>query len=242
MQQTIRLVSMNICLERVRGISFDAAFTLLQPHPSVGHVYARIIHEQGYGNLEPSVVNRGFAKSWKGRRDFDYSEAHWFKLVEQTLEGLLTRSLDEQLFRHLYDGFRDPACWLVYEDVRPSLKYFRERGMEMVVTSNWDTRLRQLLRDLDLDGYFREIIVSAEVGFYKPDPRIFQVSCDKLGCRPQEALHVGDTPEEDMEGAKQGGLQGLLINRSAAESTETEIRSLENLTELFKSGKVNKSG
>jgi putative hydrolase of the HAD superfamily len=60
-----------------------------------------------------------------------------------------------------------------------------------------------------LDG----VVSSAEAGALKPDPAIFALALDLAGCEPEEALHVGDTVEEDVEGARAAGVRALLVDR-----------------------------
>src|SRR6185369_11929590 len=86
-------------------------------------------------------------------------------------------------------------------------------GITIGVVSNWDTRLKSICDGLGLTPLVDFIIISAEVGVRKPDPRIFQMALDKAGVRPEEAIHVGDLPEEDAEGARRAGVRPVLIDR-----------------------------
>jgi HAD superfamily hydrolase (TIGR01509 family) len=58
------------------------------------------------------------------------------------------------------------------------------------------------------------VVTSAGAGARKPDPEIFRRALELAGCAPEEALHVGDTPEEDAAGARAAGITPLLIDRS----------------------------
>ncbi len=62
----------------------------------------------------------------------------------------------------------------------------------MAVVSNFDTRLRPLLHSLGLDCLFDSLIISAEHGIEKPNPRLFEAACEELGVDPADAVHVGD--------------------------------------------------
>ena len=63
-------------------------------------------------------------------------------------------------------------------------------------------------------------------GARKPDPAIFAAALELAGAPPDEALHVGDTPEEDVDGARAAGIRPLLIDR---EGTGGDISSLEEI-------------
>jgi putative hydrolase of the HAD superfamily len=116
-------------------------------------------------------------------------------------------------FEALYVRFGDPEVWRFYDDVEPVLKELRGRGLRLGVVSNWDTRLKRIGSGLGLDRLVDFMVISAEVGVRKPDPRIFREALRRAGVRPEEALHVGDLPDEDVEGARRAGVRAVLIDR-----------------------------
>jgi putative hydrolase of the HAD superfamily len=62
------------------------------------------------------------------------------------------------------------------------------------------------------------VVISEEVGFEKPDPKIFEVALKELGVKPGEAVYVGDTPETDVLGANASGLVSVrLVKRKHKE-------------------------
>jgi putative hydrolase of the HAD superfamily len=99
-------------------------------------------------------------------------------------------------------------------DARPALRRLRDRGLALVCVSNWDYALPQVLDGAGLGNLLDGVVTSAAVGARKPDPAIFRAALDLAGCEPAEAVHVGDTPAEDVAGAQAAGIPALLINRS----------------------------
>jgi putative hydrolase of the HAD superfamily len=113
-----------------------------------------------------------------------------------------------------------------YPDVVPALDGLRERGLRLIAVSNWDFSLARVLARCGLKGMLDGTVTSAEAGARKPDPAIFAVALELARCRPDEALHVGDTPEEDVAGARAAGIRPLLIDRDGGTgdvSSLTEI-------------------
>ena len=100
-----------------------------------------------------------------------------------------------------------------YDDAAPALQGLRERGLRLVCVSNWDVSLPEVLRRCGLEDTLDATVTSAGAGARKPDPAIFGVALDAAGCSAAEALHVGDTPEEDLAGAGAAGIDALLIDR-----------------------------
>jgi putative hydrolase of the HAD superfamily len=99
-----------------------------------------------------------------------------------------------------------------FADAEPALSELRSRGLRLVCVSNWDISLPGVLErcGLVLDG----VVTSAESGSRKPDPEIFRIALELAGCEAGEAVHVGDTPEEDSDGARAAGIPHLLLDRS----------------------------
>jgi putative hydrolase of the HAD superfamily len=70
-----------------------------------------------------------------------------------------------------------------------------------------------VLRRCGLAEHLDGAVSSAEAGARKPDPAIFEPALALAGCAPREALHVGDTREEDVDAARAAGIRALLIDR-----------------------------
>jgi 2-haloalkanoic acid dehalogenase type II len=101
-----------------------------------------------------------------------------------------------------------------YPDAVPALRDLRERGERLVAVSNWDCSLPAVLERCGLGALLDGVVSSAAVGARKPDPAIFEQALELAGIGPDQALHVGDTPEEDVAGARAAGIRALLIDRS----------------------------
>jgi putative hydrolase of the HAD superfamily len=100
-----------------------------------------------------------------------------------------------------------------FPDAAPSLAELRAMGLRLVCVSNWDFSLPDVLTRCGLADHLDGVVTSAAVGARKPDPRIFEAALELAGCAAGDALHVGDTPEEDLEGARTAGIRALLIDR-----------------------------
>ena len=64
----------------IRAVTFDVGGTLIQPWPSVGHVYAEVAALHGYRALDAEQLNRRFAAAWRQRTNFAYARADWAAL------------------------------------------------------------------------------------------------------------------------------------------------------------------
>jgi putative hydrolase of the HAD superfamily len=108
-----------------------------------------------------------------------------------------------------------------FADAPPALAELRALGLQLVCVSNWDVSLPSVLDRCGLADGLDAVVTSAAVGATKPDPAIFAAALRLAGCEPGEALHVGDSEVEDLEGAQAAGIRALMIRRDGGGDVES---------------------
>lgn len=103
-----------------------------------------------------------------------------------------------------------------YPEVPGVLRGLRAAGKRLVVVSNWDVSLHDVMASTGLAGSVDAVLTSAEEGFSKPDPRLFGRALETAGAAAAEALHVGDSVEHDLEGARAAGVRAVLVVRDGS--------------------------
>ena len=108
----------------------------------------------------------------------------------------------------------------LYDDTVPTLQHLRDAGLRLAIVSNWDTPLNPLTERLGIAHYFDVIVAShdARVRSAKPDPHIFNYTLAAVGVSAAEAVHVGDTYEADIVGARNARIRPILIDRDGTQS------------------------
>jgi putative hydrolase of the HAD superfamily len=101
-----------------------------------------------------------------------------------------------------------------YPDAAPALRELGMRGLRLVVASNWDCSLRGVLDGAGLGALVDGVVSSAEAGARKPDPALFEAALRVARCTPEEAVHAGDSVENDVEGARSAAVRAVLVDRS----------------------------
>ncbi len=207
----------------IRAVFFDAGHTLLHAHPDLGTIYAETTSGLG-ARIAPERFAEAFLPAFRefvrayaatGTSSDAEDRAMW-RAITREIHGRIAElgGVDFDLwFDALYRRFGEPDAWRLYEDVEETLRALRARGLRLGVVSNWDTRLKGICAGLGLDRLVDFLVISAEVGVRKPDRRIFEEALSRAGVRPEEAVHVGDLPEEDVEGARRAGVGAFLIER-----------------------------
>ena len=217
---------------KIRALTLDVGGTLIRPWPSVGTVYARVAARHGLV-VDPGMLHQHFAAAWRQAGEFHYSREEWARLVDFTFTACGEPPVGESLFAEIYDEFREPRVWQVFDDTRPALEALSAAGFSLGVISNWDDRLRPLLERLGLDNYFETLVISCEVGFTKPSPVIFAHAARMLGVPPGQILHVGDCATRDVAGARNAGFQAVHLARSGHDASPAGIPTLGELAGLL---------
>lgn len=235
------LPSGSISDEPLRAVFFDVGNTLIYPYPSVGEVCRQVLAEEGHIHDLSAIdaylplVDQFYEDRYRSDDTFWTDEGETSQ-VWVGMYSLLCRKLGidvgaERIARRVYDEFGDPGRWRAYDDVAPAFVRLRARGLRLGLISNWDRRLQRITDGLGLGELLDTVVSSADVGLHKPDPRIFELACERLGVTPQQAAHVGDHHYADIVGASAVGMLPVLIDRWSETST-CEERFVHSLDEL----------
>jgi HAD superfamily hydrolase (TIGR01549 family) len=199
----------------IQAVLFDLDFTLAKPGPDLGpEGYERMGRRFGL-ELEPTLYKEARAKAVEGLHkhpDFRHDEEIWVAFTERIIRGMggnadrayecaveMTRAWEHA---HNFD---------LFEDVLPVLTDLRERGLKLGLVSNTGRDVDEFLAHHKLRI---DVALSSRIhGKVKPHPTIFQAVLDRLGVAAEAAAMVGDSPEDDLEGARGLGMQAFLVDR-----------------------------
>lgn len=219
-----------------RPICFDATGTLIELSESVGEVYRQLALEYGVDlpawRLEDAsrrVLRRAPDRRAEGatvaaRRQ---SEIDWWTArIRETFQATdsTVRFDDFPGFAGaLFDAYRGAARWRPRKGVTEMLTALQDQGWPLVVVSNFDHRLPDLLEDLDISRFFKFIVIPSESGSAKPERAVFEVVGKALSTPIESLLYVGDDAKEVLDAIGRLGI-GVFDVR--------EIRDLRTLPDL----------
>jgi putative hydrolase of the HAD superfamily len=245
----------------IQAVTFDVTHTLIHA-PRLGEIYAEVLGKYRV-DVAPSQALRLAGEVWQelacsadpGQDRFaahpEGERGWWRRFLERMCERLEVAAPSRFAAAELFHRFGTAAAWEVYPEVPEVLAALAGRGLKLGVVSNWDHRLPALLEELDLAHFFGTITYSQKAGMEKPDLRIFLQALAELGVEPSAALHVGDRPLEDIEGAVATGMSALrlarpdrlvLPGRQARQETAVDLRDLSSLPERVASGRAGWTG
>jgi putative hydrolase of the HAD superfamily len=216
----------------LRAVLFDVDFTLCRPGPELGpDGYATLGREYGL-ELDPERyegARLAAIDDLERHPELDHDEEIWIRFTEDIVRGMggggpVVREIAGQIVRR----WEHASQFELYDDVVPVLGLLRDAGLKLGLVSNTSRDLGAFVRHfaLDVDAW----IASGSYGKVKPSPLIFRAALDLVACKPSDALMVGDSIEDDVEGARAVGMQALLLDR-AGRFPDAEER-IESLAEL----------
>src|SRR5438093_4495851 len=206
----------------IKAIFFDAVGTLFSLTNTVGDHYAYVGREVGV-DLEAEELGGAFRGAWKqmaqrgaiDRPRENDDEGWWRGLVYLVLDQIapsLSEFDRDNFFEIAYEHFAEAGVWELYPEVPGILEQLQPR-FQLAVVSNFDGRLRLILQHLGISKFFPNVFVSSELGADKPDPEIYRRALRLMKLKPNEALHFGNDPKRDWEGATAAGLSIFRLDR-----------------------------
>lgn len=228
----------------LRAVFFDVGNTLLYAEPSVSEVCRQVLAEAGhvrdlsaidaYMPLVDAYYEERYAEDDAFWTDEERTSSVWVGMYSLLCRELGIEAEAVDIARRVYDEFGRPDRWAAYADVRPAFERLRGRGLRLGIISNWDSRLVRLLVGLGFGDVLDDIISSADVGLHKPDPRIFELACGRLGVAPHEAAHIGDHHYADVLGASAVGMRAVLIDRhGVVDGDLSPVRTLDGIERVL---------
>jgi putative hydrolase of the HAD superfamily len=217
----------------IKAIFFDAVGTLFDVKGSVGEVYLTYAKKYGVPDTEEmcNALNKRFQETLRDMPAPIFSVERpeklkqcerlwWFDVVHAVFYRVGMFEGFDDFFDEVYEAFGQATHWELFPETVEVLTYFKARGFELGIITNFDSRFFQVSRALQIQPFFDSVTISSLAGAAKPAAKIFLHALEQHMLNPDEVLHVGDHPIEDCEGAKQAGLHTVLINRSGSASSD----------------------
>jgi putative hydrolase of the HAD superfamily len=200
----------------LRAVLFDVDFTLFRPGPELGPEGYRRRGEQFGLRLDPARYDEARAAALADLQrhpELEHDDEIWIAFTERVVRGMggegerageCARAIERQWEEH--------HNFDLYEDVEPVFEVLRGHGLKIGLISNGARNLDEFVAHhaLEVDAF----VGSRAHGKTKPHETIFRVVLGELGVEPGEAAMVGDSLEDDVEGAEAVGIRAFLLDRA----------------------------
>jgi len=222
--------------EKLSVILFDLGFTLINFE---GDFHQAM--KESYLALADSLIASGCQIERQVFADKFYEVISQYyrnravDLIERPVEENLLKTLHYFSVDHLEESVLQEAVkamylytetwWKLEPDTHETLNTLHNMGYRLGIISNASNTpdLNRLIDNHNLRQYFEIVVISAEEGIRKPDPRIFSKTLKKLGVKPENAIMVGDTLPADVLGAQNSGLKSVWITRRANRPENNDV-------------------
>ena len=224
-----------------RAVFFDVDFTLIYPGPTFrGEGYRAFCERYGI-EVDESRFEQGVASAARflegpdDAYDAEVFVAYTRHIIEQ-MGGRGDRV--DACAREIYDEWAACHHFELYEEVPGVLRELAASGLRIGLISNSHRCLTSFQSHFDLKGLVTAAISGPEHGFMKPNPSIFRAALRLVNVEAGEAVMVGDSVTQDVEGALRAGMRGVLLHRSddphprATELVSTGVPVVRSLTRL----------
>ncbi len=174
-------------------------------------------------NITPEIIDKylhGKCLPWwtypdRDTRHLKENDGWWRSCEEEFTKMFISCGLSKEKAEHLAPLIRKYVTNInnhrIFSDVKITLKTLKERGYKNYVLSNNFPELEKMIEELNLSEYFEGMVVSAKIGYAKPRKEIFDYA-KNLAKDAKRYIMIGDSPRDDMTGAKKQGFDTIYLN------------------------------
>jgi HAD superfamily hydrolase (TIGR01549 family) len=200
----------------LKAVLFDVDFTIARPGPELGPEGYRRLGERFGLQLDPeryAVAREQAVEGIRRHPELEHDEEIWVAFTERIIRGMGGNSDSAyECAVAMTRAWEHAEHFEIFEDALPVLEDLRSRGLRLGLVSNTGRDLDAFVahHHLDVDA----AIGSGAFGRTKPHPSIFRAVLERLEVEPQDAAMVGDSIEDDVEGARATGIErAFLLDR-----------------------------
>jgi putative hydrolase of the HAD superfamily len=198
----------------LRAVVFDVDFTLARPGPDLGPEGYRSLGLRYGLDLDPSRYEEARITAFaevKRHPEFEHDEEIWVLFTERIIEGMGGRGDTYGAALEMERRWSQSVHFELFDDALPVLDALRDHGLKIGLLSNSSRDLDEFVSH---HGLVVDAVLTSRVhGKTKPHRTIFRAILERLEVSPEEAVMVGDTVEDDFEGALAVGMRAVLIDR-----------------------------
>jgi HAD superfamily hydrolase (TIGR01549 family) len=199
----------------IQAVLFDVDFTIARPGPELGPEGYRRLGERHGLTLDPSrydEARKTALQDLQRHPELEHDDEIWVAFTERIIRGMGgDADTAYEAAVEMTAAWERHEHFELYEDALPVLQELRAAGLKLGLVSNTGRDLEEFVshHSLDVDV----AIGSRSHGFTKPHASIFRAALERLAVEPERAAMIGDSPDDDVEGARALGMTAFLLDR-----------------------------
>jgi putative hydrolase of the HAD superfamily len=211
-----------------RAVFFDVDFTLIYPGPTFRGEGYRVFCARYGMDVDPAQFERAVASAaplLDGPVDAPYNAEIFVRYTRHIIEQMGGRGEGiDDCAREIYSEWAACQHFELYDEVPAALRILADAGIRIGLISNTHRCLASFQSHFELQGLIAATVSSSEHGLMKPHPSIFSAALGLVGVEAKEAVMVGDSVRQDVDGALSAGMRAILIHRGErAHASEKEL-------------------
>jgi HAD superfamily hydrolase (TIGR01549 family) len=218
----------------LRAVVFDVDYTIAKPGPDLGPDGYRRLGERYGLTLDPARYDdarRAALIDLKRHPELDHDEEIWVRFTQRIIDGMGGAGDTYAAAYEMESAWAHAHHFELYEDAVSAIDELRSDGLKVGLLSNSARNLSEFVvhHRLTVDA----VLTSRDHGKTKPHETIFRRMLELLDVEPGDALMVGDTVEDDIEGALAVGMRAVLLDREGRYPNHESLSDLRKLRSLI---------
>jgi len=218
-----------------KAVFFDVDYTLIYPGPMFQAVgYRQSCERHGITVEEaryPAAVKAALASL--DHEQMLYDDAVFIRFIRRIIEEMGGQGDQiDACAVEMYAAWAHCHHFHLYDEAEAVLRELAARDLKIGLISNSHRKLDDFVEHFQLHGLVAAAVSSAQHGYCKPHPSIFQAALSQAGVEAGESLMVGDSLTHDVHGARAVGMRGVLLHRAVGPLPDVDVPVIRNLTDL----------
>ena len=218
-----------------KAVFFDVDYTLIYPGPMFQAVgYRQSCERHGITVEEaryPDAVKAALASL--DHEQVLYDDAVFTRFIRRIIEEMGGQGDQiDACAVEMYAAWAHCHHFHLYDEAEAALRELAARDLKIGLISNSHRKLDDFVEHFKLHGLVAAAVSSAQHGYCKPHPSIFQAALTQAGVGAGESLMVGDSLTHDVHGARAVGMRGVLLHRAGGPLPDVDVPVIRNLTDL----------
>ena len=218
-----------------KAVFFDVDYTLIYPGPMFQAVgYRQACERHGMAVDEARYADA--VKAALASLDHEqvlYDDAVFTRFIRRIIEAMGGRGDQiDACATEMYAAWAHCHHFHLYDEAEAVLRELAARDLKIGLISNSHRKLDDFVDHFQLHGLVAAAVSSAQHGYCKPHPSIFQAALSQAGVGAGESLMVGDSLTHDVHGARAVGMRGVLLHRAVGPLPDVDVPVIRNLTDL----------
>lgn len=215
-------------------IAFDAAGTLFEPAEPIANIYAGVFSGHGF-DIPATAWKSAFREAFLSAPEPVFPENGdgetiekdwWLQLVLQAAKSVGIQPNTHAVttaFEEIFAYYATGASWKLFPETETVLSSLKSRGIALAITSNFDSRIHRVVKELGIARHFDLILTSADARARKPSPHIIHKLFELTGATHSNTCITGDSLTHDKGAAEAAAIPFYHISRPSTDLSTFEI-------------------